>query len=71
MSEEHVLKHGPYRGSIEFSHDDNIFHGRVLNITDMVTYEGESLDALEKDFKESVDEYLVFCQEIGHCPETC
>ncbi len=64
-----VLRYKGYAGSVTFDADDKIFHGRVLGITDMIGFEGVSVDDLERDFREAVDDYLATCQEIGKEPE--
>jgi predicted HicB family RNase H-like nuclease len=58
-----------YSGSIEFDDEDMVFHGRVLGIRDIVTFEAESADELVKAFRESVDDYLAFCNERGTEPQ--
>ncbi|MFC3322250.1 type II toxin-antitoxin system HicB family antitoxin [Mesorhizobium cantuariense] len=54
-----------YAGSIEFDDEDMVFHGRVLGIRDIVTFEAANADDLVKAFQESVDDYLAFCKEGG------
>lgn len=58
-----------YAGSIEFDDEDVVFHGRVLGIRDIVTFEAESADELVKAFHDSVDDYLAFCKERGEEPQ--
>lgn len=64
-----TLEYKGYTGTVEFSVPDRCFHGRVLGITHLLTYEGETFDELEKDFKESIDEYLSDCKEQGIEPQ--
>ena len=52
-----------YQGTVEYSAEDRVFHGKVMEIDDLIAYEGESEDELERDFRESVDEYIAFCAE--------
>jgi predicted HicB family RNase H-like nuclease len=40
-----------------------------MGIMDMITFEGASVEDLEKDFRSAVDEYLKTCQRIGREPE--
>ena len=40
-----------------------------MGITDMITFEGASVEDLEKDFRSAVDEYLKTCKRIGREPE--
>lgn len=59
------MKYKGYTGSVEYDPDDRIFHGSVDNITDIVTFQGDSVEELETAFRDSVDEYLDFCAEQG------
>lgn len=52
-------------GSIEKSDEDNCYIGRILFIIDLFMYDGDSLEALSKAFKETVNEYLDMQKEIG------
>jgi predicted HicB family RNase H-like nuclease len=63
-----VLKYKGYHGSTEYSLEDDCLHGRLLGITDMITYEGNSVKEIKIAFKDSVDEYLAFCKEQGKEP---
>ena len=58
-----------YRGIVEFSAADNVFFGKLFGINDLVTFEGTSVKALEKSFREAVDDYLATCAELGKEPE--
>jgi predicted HicB family RNase H-like nuclease len=63
-----VLKYKGYHGSTEYSLEDDCLHGRLLGITDMITYEGNSVKEIKIAFKDSVDDYLAFCKETGKEP---
>lgn len=58
-----------YSGSIEFDDEDMVFHGRVLGLRDIVTFEAQSAEELVKAFHGSVDDYLAFCKERGLEPQ--
>ena len=58
-----------YAGSIEFDDEDMVFHGRILGIRDIVTFEAETAEQLVKAFHDSVDDYLAFCKEQGVDPQ--
>ncbi|MDI6795104.1 MAG: type II toxin-antitoxin system HicB family antitoxin [bacterium] len=64
-----ILSYKGYAGSVNFDADDRIFHGRVLGITDVIGFEGTSVNELERDFTEAVTDYLETCREIGKEPE--
>ena len=58
-----------YYGSVEFSGEDNIFHGKIIGINDRITYEGDSVHTLKKDFIAAVEEYIETCKELCKEPE--
>jgi predicted HicB family RNase H-like nuclease len=58
-----------YVGSIEFDDEDMVFHGRVLGLRDVVTFEAESAEGLVSAFHDSIDDYLAFCTERGVDPQ--
>lgn len=64
-----TIQYKGYVGKFEYEQDDDIFHGRVINIQDMVTFAGKSIEELKSALKGSVDEYLAFCVEKGRAPE--
>lgn len=64
-----ILTYRGYSGAVEFSAADGCFFGKVLGIRDCVTFEGESVAELRKDFENAVDDYLPACEEIGKAPE--
>ena len=52
------LTHKGYVGSAEYSKEDNIYFGKITNITNLVNYEGTSVKELEENFKNAVNDYL-------------
>lgn len=66
-----VMEYKGYTGTVEFSAENNILFGKVMGITGLVSYEGESVAELRKDFEEAVDDYLEMCAEKGIEPQKC
>jgi predicted HicB family RNase H-like nuclease len=64
-----MMRYKGYIGKIEFDPDARILHGEVLGIRDIVTFQGSSVQEIEKAFHESVDDYLSFCKERGEQPD--
>ena len=64
-----TLQHRGYDGSVLYSADDDMLHGRVLGIRDMISYGGTDVRELKKNFCDAVDEYLAFCKETGKVPD--
>lgn len=58
-----------YTGTVEFDEDDMVFHGRVVGIGDIVTFEAETAADLIQAFRDSVDDYLDFCRQKVKKPE--
>ena len=63
------MEYKGYSAKVEFDENANIFHGEVINLRDVVTFEGETVDQLRQAFQDSVDDYLEFCAERGKDPE--
>ena len=58
-----------YHGQVTYDEDAKLFHGEVVGLRDVITFQGKSVDELEQAFKDSIDEYLDFCKELGRAPE--
>ncbi|MCC8166461.1 MAG: type II toxin-antitoxin system HicB family antitoxin [Planctomycetes bacterium] len=66
---DNSMKYKGYVGTVEYSAEDGCFIGRIHGISDIVSFEGESVKELEADFRNAVDSYLLTCAEIGKKPE--
>jgi predicted HicB family RNase H-like nuclease len=69
MSNKNYLHYKDYVGNIEFSEADGVFHGKVVGIKSLISFEGNSVNAITKDFHNAINEYLGFCAETGKQPE--
>jgi len=58
-----MLKYKGYTGSVEFDDESGIFHGEVLDLRDVITFQGKSVEEIKKAFRDSIDDYLEFCKE--------
>ena len=59
------LSYNGYTGSCEVSFEDHCLHGKVLFIDDLITYEGETPDALHDAFKAAIERYEEYCKKTG------
>ena len=59
------LHYRGYVGNIEFSEEDAVFHGKVVRIKPLISFEGESVKTITEDFQAAVDEYLEHCEANG------
>lgn len=53
-----MLEYKGFFGSVEFSAEDGVLHGRLEFIRDLVTYEGKNAKGIKAAFQEAVDDYL-------------
>ncbi len=63
-----MLHYKGYTGHVEFDGEAGLFHGEVIDLRDVVTFQGTSVEDLERSFQDSVDDYLEFCEERGEGP---
>ena len=64
------MAYGTYLGSVAFSAEDALFHGRLEGIRDLVTYESANEAGLEAAFREAVEDYLELCRQENRQPDT-
>ncbi len=64
-----ALEYKGYIGSVDFSAEDECFHGKLLFIRDLVTYEATTAKSLVKAFRCAVDDYLGTCEEQKKSPD--
>ncbi|CAN5370428.1 type II toxin-antitoxin system HicB family antitoxin [soil metagenome] len=64
-----MLNYKGYHGKVEFDEEAGIFHGEVVDLRDVITFQGKSVDELEQNFQDSIDDYLEFCQERDEEPD--
>lgn len=64
-----MIEYKGYIGKVEFDDEADLFHGEVVNLRDVVTFQGQSVQELRQAFQASVDDYLAFCAERNEEPE--
>ena len=64
-----MMEYKGYIGKVEIDDEAGILYGEVINIRDVITFEGSSVAEMQKAFRESVDDYLAFCAQRGESPE--
>jgi predicted HicB family RNase H-like nuclease len=61
-----------YRGycaSLTVDTEDKIIVGRVENISDIISFHGETVAEFEANFKMVVDDYITACEQLGALPD--
>jgi predicted HicB family RNase H-like nuclease len=64
-----LIAYKGYIGKVEIDNDAGIFHGEVINVRDVITFQGESVEELRQALVDSVEDYLEFCEERGEKPD--
>ncbi len=64
-----MMRYKGYEAIVEFDAEAEVFHGEVINLRDVITFQGKSVEELKQAFYDSVDDYLEFCLERGEEPE--
>ena len=64
-----ILTYKGYLGRFEYDPDADIFHGDVLHISDVITFQGRSIDELKTALADSVEDYFNLCTEVGKMPQ--
>jgi len=60
-----MMKYKNYEAEVDFDPDLGMFHGAVVNIRGVITFYGKSTAELKREFKNSVEDYLEFCEQSG------
>lgn len=64
-----MMEYKGYIGKAEIDEEAGILYGEVINVRDVITFEGTTVEEVQKAFRESVDDYLDFCAQRGEDPE--
>jgi predicted HicB family RNase H-like nuclease len=64
-----MMAYKGYLAQVTFDAQANLLHGEVINIRDVVTFQGQSVDELRQALADSVEDYLAFCAEHGEAPD--
>jgi predicted HicB family RNase H-like nuclease len=63
------MRYKSYEAVVEYDDSARLFHGEVLNVRGVITFQGRTVDELEQAFRESVEDYIDFCAKQGLEPD--
>jgi hypothetical protein len=63
-----IMVHKGFIGTVHHNADDEIFHGKIEGINDLITFEGNSVKELKEAFMEAVEDYVLLCKKTGKEP---
>ncbi len=58
-----------YTARIDFEERDGIFVGRILGLRAIISFHGETVSDLRREFQAAIDDFLLDCEEQGITPE--
>ncbi|MEE9430148.1 MAG: type II toxin-antitoxin system HicB family antitoxin [Melioribacteraceae bacterium] len=64
-----MLNYKGYSGQINYDDEMKILHGEVIDTRDVITFQGKTVDEIEQAFRDSIDDYIEFCNERGEQPD--
>ena len=65
-----IMKYKGYWAEISYSDEDECFCGKIEGLkNDLISFEGETVKELKKDFKNAINNYLETCKELNKEPE--
>lgn len=62
------FKYKGYVGNATYDDEAKIYHGDVIGIKDVITFQAEKEEDLQREFEASVDDYLEFCSSRKEKP---
>ncbi len=67
---KNIMRYKGYWAEIMYSDEDECFYGIIEGLEhDSISFEGNTVKELKKDFKDAIDDYLQFCNEKNLIPE--
>ena len=65
-----IMKYKGYWAEVRYSDEDECFWGKIEGLKNTsITFEGNTIKELKKDFKEAIDFYLDNCKSCNETPE--
>lgn len=67
---KNIMQYKGYWAEINYSDEDECFYGVIEGLeNDRISFEGQNVKELKKDFREAIDDYLQMCKDTNTEPE--
>lgn len=63
-----AMHYNGFSARIDYDDEDQIFFGRLVGITDVISFHADTVAELRAAFEETVDDYLETCRKLGKEP---
>lgn len=64
-----LMAYRGYFARVEYDADDEIFHGRIFGINDVVGFHADTVKGLKTAFAGAVEDYVETCKKAGKEPD--
>jgi predicted HicB family RNase H-like nuclease len=64
-----MMTYEGYTGVFNVDPDAKVIRGQVVDLKDTITFQGTTVPEAMQAFRDSVDDYLEFCESLGEKPE--
>ncbi len=64
-----TMQHKGYTARIDYDERDNILVGRVLGIRAIISFHGETVSEVRREFEAAIEDFLNDCEAQGIKPE--
>lgn len=67
---KNIMKYKGYWAEVQYSDEDECFCGSIEGLkNDSITFEGETVKELKKDFRDAINHYIEACKQTNSEPE--
>ena len=63
-----AMHYNGFSARIDYDDEDQIFFGRLVGITDVISFHADTVAEFKAAFEETVDDYLETCRKLGKEP---
>lgn len=63
-----VITYKDFIATVHYSAIDEVFHGKLQGVNDLITFEGQTVSQLKSAMEDAVDDYLEICRDLGKDP---
>ena len=60
-----AMSYKGYEALVQHDEDAEIFHGEVMNLRNVITFQAASIAELQQAFADLIQDYLAFCKGRG------
>ncbi|HAF25712.1 MAG TPA: toxin-antitoxin system HicB family antitoxin [Lachnospiraceae bacterium] len=64
-----LLEYKGYHTKIQYDCESHSLRGKIEGINDYVDFQTSDPSKVEDEFHKAVDDYLIFCEKMGKCPD--